>query len=486
MEKVMQRNAGLVFCFLASLLILGLAGCTGGDSDGSPTTPAPPEETTTYRILYDGNGADTGTAPVDTTGYPSGASATVAGPGNLARNGHFFSGWNTHVDGGGEGYSAGETLVMGNADLTLFATWEAEQSEPDGWNPARGSWSYLGGTAGAVSAGGEIDWCRISLDPDGAPVAAYTLASPDFGIPTLQAARWDGASFAALGGSPELMQDTRRFFDLTCDGDDRIWIAATDLDDNGLIFRHEGGAWITPEAMTNDEYTYQPALTLDRNGAPVVAFRTRPLGVQTLAVLRLEGAQWQAYPGLETGLDNNLAIAMIADDPLVMYADPMQYGHVVRHVSGSGWQDVGNSPMHASNAVNSHAMAVDSQGRPWVVYRQGGNVHVRWFDGGEWVTVDTQALAGTVSSSSWPESMDIVLIDDVPVIAYVATAAPLGIRVLAWVDAAWVPLASLSTTAPSGSRYPQLAAGPEGRVYLGHRDADAGGAMSIQVYTPDP
>jgi hypothetical protein len=480
----MHPIARIATSLLAVLLLLTVSACSDDASDGSPTAPEPPDETATHHLLYDGNGADIGAVPVDTTGYEAGEAAVVAAAGTLARTDHLFVGWNTAVDGGGTAHLPGSSLVMGDADVTLYAAWDLDETEPDGWDPSQGAWSYLGGTAGAASAGEDVDWCRIGLDSAGEPVAAYTLAAPGFGVPAQQAVRWGGGAFIALGGSPDLAQDVRRFFDMICDADDRIWIAATNADDNGVVYRHEDDTWSAPEQLTADNDTFQPALTLDAAGAPVLAYRYRPLDVTSLGVCRWDGVQWSAYPDLQTGLDNNLAMAMIDDEPYVMYADPMQYGHVTRHVSGAGWQDVGASPMHPSNSVNSYAMAVDSQGRPWVIYRQGGDVHVRWFDGADWVAVDTESLTNTVDTSSWPETMDIVLIDDVPVIAFVATSGPLGIRVLALDDGAWVALAGVSTVAGSGSRYPQLAADGEGRLYLGHGDAAAGGAMSIQVYTP--
>ena len=475
----MHSIARSVACLFAALFLLTAGAC----SDDSATAPDPSDETTTHRLYYQGNGADAGTAPVDTTGYETGATAIVATAGTLTRTDHVFDGWNTEADGAGTAHAPGDTVVMGDADITLYATWAAEQTEPDGWDPTLGSWAYLS-NAGAASSGEAVNYCRIALDTAGEPVAAFTLVSPGFAIPTQQAVHWNGSSFTALGGSPDLVQDVRRFFDLTCDADDRIWIATTDGSDNGRVYCYESDAWSTPYEVTSDAYTFQAAFTLDQTGAPVLALRTRPSGVQTLAVLRRVGTQWTALPGLETGLDNNLAIAMINDEPYVMYANPMQYGHVTRHVTGAGWQAVGASPMHPSNSVNSYAMTVDSQGRPWVVYRQGGDVYVRWFDGTDWVAVDTEALENIVDTSSWPETMDIVLIDDVPVIAFKTTTGARGIRVMAYVDEAWVNLAGLTTVGPSGSHYPQLAVADDGVIYLGYSDADAGGAMSIQAYTP--
>jgi uncharacterized repeat protein (TIGR02543 family) len=78
----------------------------------------------TYTVTYDGNGEEAGTAPVDSTHYEQGQKATVLGnSGNLARAGHTFAGWNTKTDGTGTPYTAGQSLTLGNSDVTLYAVW---------------------------------------------------------------------------------------------------------------------------------------------------------------------------------------------------------------------------------------------------------------------------------------------------------------------------------------------------------------------------
>ena len=78
----------------------------------------------TYTVTYDGNGATSGTVPVDNTHYTFGQSVTVASnTGSLAIAGKTFVGWNTHADGSGIGYAMGTSLLMGSASVTLYAQW---------------------------------------------------------------------------------------------------------------------------------------------------------------------------------------------------------------------------------------------------------------------------------------------------------------------------------------------------------------------------
>jgi uncharacterized repeat protein (TIGR02543 family) len=76
-------------------------------------------------VTYNGNGADTGSVPVDSTRYSASAAVTVAGnTGSLTKAGYTFAGWNTKNDGTGTTYTQGETFHL-TASITLYALWTA-------------------------------------------------------------------------------------------------------------------------------------------------------------------------------------------------------------------------------------------------------------------------------------------------------------------------------------------------------------------------
>lgn len=77
-----------------------------------------------YKLTYDGNGNDGGTAPTDSTWYAHGTDAEVAGTGNLTLTSHAFDGWNTSSNGSGTSYPADASITM-NAPITLYAQWVA-------------------------------------------------------------------------------------------------------------------------------------------------------------------------------------------------------------------------------------------------------------------------------------------------------------------------------------------------------------------------
>ncbi len=79
--------------------------------------------TATYRVTYNGNGNTGGSDPTDSTNYLQGQTATLLGPGNLVKTGYYFSGWNTTSNGYGSNYTASQSVVMGPANLVLYAKW---------------------------------------------------------------------------------------------------------------------------------------------------------------------------------------------------------------------------------------------------------------------------------------------------------------------------------------------------------------------------
>ena len=74
-----------------------------------------------YTLVYDGNGAYSGTVPTDTGTYTTGAQAKVAdNTGNLSAPNVSFDHWNTKSDGTGTSYTPGSTITV-TANTTLYA-----------------------------------------------------------------------------------------------------------------------------------------------------------------------------------------------------------------------------------------------------------------------------------------------------------------------------------------------------------------------------
>ncbi|AQR94497.1 beta strand repeat-containing protein [Clostridium saccharoperbutylacetonicum] len=78
----------------------------------------------TYNVMYNGNGNTGGTVPTDSTSYTSGTIVTAASnSGNLVKTGYTFAGWNTAANGSGTDYAAGSGTFSIAANTTLYAKW---------------------------------------------------------------------------------------------------------------------------------------------------------------------------------------------------------------------------------------------------------------------------------------------------------------------------------------------------------------------------
>ena len=77
-----------------------------------------------YAVVYSGNGATSGSAPVDgSSPHVVGTTVTVLGAGSMRRGGHRFNGWNTQSNGGATSYQPGGTFSMPASAVTLYAQW---------------------------------------------------------------------------------------------------------------------------------------------------------------------------------------------------------------------------------------------------------------------------------------------------------------------------------------------------------------------------
>ena len=75
-----------------------------------------------YGVTYFGNSNTAGTAPSDANSYVSNSLVTVLGPGNLARTGYNFTGWNTAANGTGAAYAPNAAFNVAS-NTALYAQW---------------------------------------------------------------------------------------------------------------------------------------------------------------------------------------------------------------------------------------------------------------------------------------------------------------------------------------------------------------------------
>ena len=79
------------------------------------------DNTSSYRVTYDANGATGGAVPAAPTDYPGGVKVSILGQGTLTKPGYTFLGWNGSATGAGSLYAPGYTFSSKTA--TLYALW---------------------------------------------------------------------------------------------------------------------------------------------------------------------------------------------------------------------------------------------------------------------------------------------------------------------------------------------------------------------------
>lgn len=76
-----------------------------------------------YKVTYNGNGSTGGATPKDYTDYIGGEIVTVKDKETLEKSGCTFKEWNTQPDGKGTSYNTGDTFIMPESDVILYAIW---------------------------------------------------------------------------------------------------------------------------------------------------------------------------------------------------------------------------------------------------------------------------------------------------------------------------------------------------------------------------
>ena len=104
----------------------GLSGFTVDKTPGQSLElkDSPKAPVTTYSVTYEKNADDATGMVADGKHYITGGTATVVDA-EFSHPGYNFTGWNTAADGTGTGYEAGDSIPIGDADVTLYAQWES-------------------------------------------------------------------------------------------------------------------------------------------------------------------------------------------------------------------------------------------------------------------------------------------------------------------------------------------------------------------------
>lgn len=109
------------------------------------------------RVIYNANGATSGSVPADKNEYNKGESAIVLGnAGSMTKAGYSFAGWALIPDGYVR-YVDGDVYTVGQSDVTLYAVWICDLTTVS-------AYAGVGQHSGNVDPGGIKDPLSILLD----------------------------------------------------------------------------------------------------------------------------------------------------------------------------------------------------------------------------------------------------------------------------------------------------------------------------------
>lgn len=244
------------------------------------------KDVTTYTATYDGNGATSGSVPVDSNDYVSGASAKVkANTGSLAKAGYILGGWSS----GGTTYTAGQTITI-SGDVTLTAVWiEApanvtyivtyNNNYPDGGRytsqtgimpgstltappaPSRSGYTFIGWYKDAACA----DACKFDIDVVSADINLYAKWTAN--TYTVSGTVVDDAALpASVGGALVKVVQGNIQFGTTAitDGSGSFTVAGIPDGAYNLIVTKDSQEVTVCITVSNGDYTYAGSITLPK------------------------------------------------------------------------------------------------------------------------------------------------------------------------------------------------------------------------------
>lgn len=213
-----------------------------------------------------------------------------------------------------------------------------------------------------------------------------------------------------------------------------------------------------------------PALALDSQERPVVAWRDGRGGEIHLRVARFDGTRWDALEGeLGTGA-NEPALALDAhDNPLVAWseADARSTKLFTRRWSGTAWQPLGDEVLASPSAPREAppSLALDAHGMPHVAWRQGsGQVDTLRWDGRAWKRV------GDALKSEGPPVLALLRGQPVLALRVTGKGGKKQLEVRHWSGGAW---SALGGTLDADGGAPSLAVDGLGRVVVAFLHGDA-------------
>ncbi|MBN2494475.1 MAG: hypothetical protein JXR96_07800 [Deltaproteobacteria bacterium] len=406
------------------------------------------------------------------------------------------------------------------------------------------AWEELAGSAsgGGVSGSGEYArYPSVALDASGRLLVAWEDVSSS-GSVEIYLRRFDGTGWEELSGSgsgrglsrtggaahmPSLAVD---------DGGHPLVAWEDDSSGNHEIYlrRFDGSSWqelggsATAGGLSDlAGRSLHPALALEPDGNPVVAWEEEYLFDAKIFLRRFTGEEWEelsgsgsgggvSNPEMDLSWSEEPALALDRDGrPVVCWQEwttPEEPERErpdihLRRFDGTGWEELAGSASggglsDTEGASLYPALGIDGQGRPVAAWQEQSSwalppeIFLRRFDGAGWEALSGSASGGGLSRNPGPSEYPALAIDgdDRPVVAWhdespgVYTSGysyyhEIFLRRFDGSD--WEEVGSPGTKGalsdnPGLSAAPALAFGPDGNPLIAWHD-DSGGATQIYL-----
>lgn len=331
----------------------------------------------TYAIGIEARNSSTASELSTSVSPPFRASLAYLGKRGLSQGGAL----NTEVAVGRSGIA-----YMGYRDLANGHKATVSKFNGTGWE-SLGSAGFTPDTAYHL---------HMALDSNDRPWLAYAHGGR-VSVMRYTGSAWDTVGPQKLTGRDVLQPK------IALSGKDTVFLAFIEADSNRRlsVMKFDGGAWVAVGAMGfTGGISDSPALAVDRNGVPHVAYWERcpdllnpPAKQGRLSAMKWNGAAWDSIgrcmtTGNNTGANGPPSMKFDTSGALyVGFSDEANGGKAtVLCYRGSAWSTVGNAGFTAGVAA-SLTLAIGPSGQPYIAYSNSqveGRADVMRLEGSIW------------------------------------------------------------------------------------------------------